>query len=208
MKFFRDTDSDTLIPYVLTTGLILLLSAAILPVVVLMFLQDLLFFSHDHWSFIRPQAAYQGFAAGMVWLSLTLFSLLFTKMYAETKRKDYKLAGLHVVLLVLALPLFVLSIYHYSYLEEDSVHVNSFWSLSETSIAWNDVTAVTRTVETNTSRVLAYTFSNGDAELTIPYDSQDYKTARAISRIAGQYDWETIDVFKDTGESLELFEEE
>lgn len=208
MKFLRNTDSDTLLPYILTTGLILLLSAAIIPVVIIMFIQDLLFFSHDHWSFIRPQAAYQGFAAGMVLISLTLFSLLFTKMYSEKKRKDYKLAGLHVFLLALALPIFVLSVYHYMYLDEGGVQVNPFWSLSEKSIAWDDVTGVVRTVEENTSRTLSYTFENGEKEITIPYASEDYKTARAIQRVTFEYDWEIRDISVDTGESLKLFEEE
>lgn len=208
MKFLRNTDSDTLLPFVLTTGLILLLSAAIIPVVIIMVLQDLLFFSHDHLTFIRPQASYQWFAGGMVLISLTLFSLLFTKMYAEKKRKDYKLAGLHLFLLALALPVFGLSVYHYMYLDEEGVQENPFWSISEESISWDEVTGVVRTVEENTSRTLSYTFENGEREITIPYDSEDFKTARAIRRVTSEYEWEIRDVFVDTGESLKLFEEE
>lgn len=208
MKFLRNTDSDTLLPFVLTTGLILLLSAAIIPVVIIMVLQDLLFFSHDHLTFIRPQASYQWFAGGMVLISLTLFSLLFTKMYAEKKRKDYKLAGLHLFLLALALPIFGLSVYHYMYLDEEGVQENPFWSISEESISWDEVTGVVRTVEVNTSRTLSYTFENGEREITIPYASEDFKTARAIRRVTSEYEWEIRDVFVDTGESLKLFEEE
>ncbi|WP_052131474.1 hypothetical protein [Planococcus sp. CAU13] len=208
MKFLRNADSDTLLPYILTSGLILLLSAAIVPAAAIMFIQDMLFFSHDHWTFIRPQAAYQGFAIGMVWISLVLFSLLFTKMYAEKKGKEYKLAGLHVFFFLLAVPAFVLAVFHYAYLDEDGVQVNPLWSFTEERILWDQVKEVKRTVEENTSRVLFYTFSDGDASLTIPYDSRDYKTVQAIKRAILQYNWETTDTFLDTGESLELFEGE
>lgn len=207
MKALREIDADSLTPYILTIGLILLISAPILPVAVIMFIQDMLFFSYDHLSFIRPQAAYSGFAAGMALVAVTLFSFLFTKLYAEKKRRDYRLAGLHLFLLLLALPLFALSIFHYAYLNEDGVHVNPFWSLTEVYVAWDQVEHVVRTVDEGTSRVLSYTFIDGDVTVTVPYDSQDFQTVRTINRASLQYDWETTDTFENTGQSLNLFTE-
>ena len=198
MKLFRNTDADTLMPFITTTGLILMISAFFVPAVAIMFIQDMLFFSSDHWSFIRPAEAFIGFGAGMIWMGIVLFSLLFTKMYSEKTGRKYKLTGLHLVFLILAVPVFVFSVYHYAYLDEHGVQGNSFWSLSEDRIAWEQVEEVTRLVEEDSSRVLSYTFSSSDTSITIPYDTQDHKTVKAISHVVNVYNWDITDLIEDT----------
>ncbi|MFB1081558.1 hypothetical protein [Jeotgalibacillus sp. JSM ZJ347] len=195
----RNSDSDTMMPYISTTAILLILTALFLPGILVMFLQDMLFFSYDHWSFLRPSAAYMGFGAGMIWIAVVLLSFLFTKMYSERKKTTYKFAGLHVFMLALALPLFALSIYHYAFLDETGVTGNSFWTFSEERIAWDDVEEVTRLVDESNSAVLSYTFSDGETSITVPYNSREYQTRRAILSAVQMYKWEVIDVFEDAG---------
>ncbi|WP_096200297.1 hypothetical protein [Bacillus sp. FJAT-45350] len=193
MNRLRNVDTDTLFPYIMTWGLLLLISSFFVPVVTVMFIQDLLFFSADNWSFIRPVEAYIGFGVGMIWIAIVLFSFLFTKMHSEKKNRTYKLTGLHLILFVVAFPLFVFSIYHYAYFDEHGVQGNSFWTLSEDSIAWDEVQEVTRTVAESSQRVMSYTFSDGDTSITIPYDPQDYQTVQSIKRVVNIYNWNITD---------------
>nr|WP_275980166.1 hypothetical protein [Halalkalibacter alkaliphilus] len=178
--------------------MLLLVTSFFVPIVAIMFIQDWLFFSVDHWSFIRPTAAYIGFGAGMVWTAIVLFSFLLTKMYSEKRDRTYKLTWLHLLLLGLAVPLFVFSITHYAYLDENGVQKNSFWTLSEDSIAWNDVIEVTRLVEERTKRVTAYSFTDGDLTITIPYDSRDYLTIQSINYVVDTYNWDIVEVVEGT----------
>ncbi|WP_147804698.1 hypothetical protein [Alkalicoccus halolimnae] len=189
-KRLKEADADALLPYVLSAGPLLLISAFFIPFAAVMMIQDLLFFSYDHWTFIRPTEAYLGFGAAMVWLSLCLFSLYAAKAFFERKKREDKLSGLHFTLMVLTLPVFVLSIYHYAYLDEDGVQVNAFWSVTEKSLAWEEVVYVARVEEEESQRVLSYTFSDGTRTLTIPYATDDYQTRQAVNRAIGAYEWE------------------
>ncbi|GAE27419.1 hypothetical protein JCM9140_3566 [Halalkalibacter wakoensis JCM 9140] len=197
MKLLKETDSDTLFPYIMTTGLLLVITAFFLPVIVVLFVQDMLFFSADHWTFIRPAAAYIGFGSGMILIAIVLFSFLLTKMYSEKKDKPYKWTGFHLVFLFMVVPLFVFSIYHYAYFDEQGVQGNSFWSLSETRISWEDVEEVTRLVEEGSLLVTAYTFSDGHTSITIPYDPQDYRTRQSITHLVNVYNWDVADIIED-----------
>ncbi|WP_227394588.1 hypothetical protein [Jeotgalibacillus aurantiacus] len=195
MKKRRNFDADSMMKYLLTAGLLMIIMAFFIPGFVVILIQDLLFFSADHWSFIRPMDAFLAFGTGMVIIGLTLISFLFTKLYAEKKRKTYRLTGVHILLIVLTLPLFVFSVYHYAYLNEDGAQANSFWSLSEQSIAWEEVEEVTRIVDEESLRVYSYTFSSDTGEVTIPYDPTDRETVRAIGFVVDSYGWELNDVF-------------
>ncbi|TVP86056.1 MAG: hypothetical protein EA344_03975 [Alkalicoccus sp.] len=193
MKRRKQIDADTLMPYVLTAGPLLIISAFFVPVIVIMMVQDMLFFSYDHWSFIRPQAAYLGFGGAMIWLAVCLFSLYVVKAAAERKNwSDWSLS-VHSLLMTAAFPVFILSIYHYAYLDEAGVKVNSYWSVSETDIHWEDVENVSRTVEEDTQRVTSYTFSSNSKSLTIPYATEDYQTRQAVNRVLSEYEWEVED---------------
>ncbi len=95
--------------------------------------------------------------------------------------------------------LFALSIYHYAYLDESGVTGNDFWTFSEEHIAWDDVEEVTRLVDEGNKAVLSYTFSDGEKSITVPYNSREYETRRAILSVVQMYEWEVTDVFEDAG---------
>lgn len=195
MYYLRNVDSDTLTPYIASTSLLLMILSVFVPFPAILFIQDMLFFSYDHLSFIRPTASFIGFGAGMIWIAIVLFSFLLTKRYSEKKERKYKLTGVHLAFLTLGFVMFVTSIYHYHYLDEHGIQSNSFWSLAEESLAWGDVEEVSRVVEEDSYRVLSYTFSSNDTSLTIPYDTEDPDTSNAINRAAEMYNWDVNDNF-------------
>ncbi|PKR78152.1 hypothetical protein CEY16_06450 [Halalkalibacillus sediminis] len=182
-------------PYIVSTGLILLVSSIFIPFPAVMFIQDMLFFSYDHLSFVRLTSTYFSFGVGMVWIALVLFSFLLTKRHAEKKGKKYKLTALHFAFLLFGFLMFVLSIYHYYYLDENGAHSNSFWTVSETSIAWTEVEEVSRVVKEDDYRVLSYTFKNDEKSVTIPYKTEDTDTAYTIKSVVENYGWEVEDNF-------------
>lgn len=195
MYYLRNITSDDIMPFITTTGLLLMILSVIVPFPAVLFIQDMLFFSYDHLSFIRPAATYISFGTGMIWIAIVLFCFLFTKMHAEKKGRPYKRTGIHLVFLILGFVIFAFSIFHYHYLDERGVHSNSFWSLSEDSMAWDDIEEVSRLVEEDSYRVLSYTFSNKDTSITIPYSSEDTDTSNAINDAIQMYEWDVIDNF-------------
>ncbi|CAM3875533.1 hypothetical protein [Alkalicoccus chagannorensis] len=186
----RNLESDTMTPYVLTTAPLLLLLAFFVPPAVIMLGQDTLFFSYDHWSFIRPDAAFQGVGAAMIWLAVVLVSWWATKIAAEKRERPYKLTGLHLTAAVLTLPAVVLSLSHYAYLDESAAVENKFFAVGETRVAWDDVEHVVREAEAGSRQVTAYSFEGREDTVTIPYDSSDYQTVQAISRVQDMYAWD------------------
>ncbi|MDQ0351371.1 hypothetical protein J2R98_001185 [Alkalibacillus filiformis] len=195
MKFLKNIDSNDILPYISTTGLILIICSVILPVPVIMLVQDLLFFSYDQTSFIRPTEAYLGFGGAMLLIALILFSFLFTKMYYDKKDKEYNLTAVHLVLFVLSIVLLILPIYHYHYFDDQGVHSNTYWTFSEESIAWDDITEVSREVNEEDYAVLSYTFSNDEQSITIPFDYSDNDTNRTINYAVDAFNWDVEDEF-------------
>ncbi|KYG35083.1 hypothetical protein [Alkalihalobacillus trypoxylicola] len=193
MFSFKKVESDKLLPYVMSIGVILILTSLIVPMVAILFIQDFLFFSSSHWTFIRPSEAFIGFGLGMVWIAVVLFSLFFSMKWSEIKDKDYRWGPLHVLLGCLSIPIFLLSIYHYIYLDEQGVHEISIWSFSEEGILWEDIDHTTRLVQEGSQITISYTFSDGERDITIPHDPQDYLTNTAIDRAIDTHQLMIID---------------
>lgn len=195
LKILKNIESDSLMPFILTTGVLLIMLSFIVPFPAILFIQDLLFFSYDHISFIRPSTAFFGFGLGMIWLALVLFSFLFTKIYCEKKEKNYSLTGLHLILFLFGFVIFFFSVFNYHYIDEQALHSNPILSISEKNIAWNDVEHVSREVRDDNAQVLSYTFSDNAIEITIPYDTEDTDTSSAIYSLMDKYDWDVKDHF-------------
>ncbi|MFD1334958.1 hypothetical protein ACFQ4N_05195 [Oceanobacillus iheyensis] len=197
MKFLRDIDADSLLPYILTSSLLLLVSAFGIPGIAIIFIQDLLFFSYDHWIFIRPVESFKGFGIAMIWIAVTLLSFLLTKFYMEKKDKEYKLTTIHLLLLVVTIPLFIFSVSHYAYFDSNGVHGNDFWSLSEDNIAWDDVEEVSRVVDPRSRTVFSYHFSDSNTTIDIPYDTQDNRIKQIITEVINTNDWDVKDIYNE-----------
>lgn len=195
MKFFRELESDKIQAFILTTGILLLVFSFLLPLPLLLFLQDLLFFSYDHLLFIRPRAGFTGLTLGMILIAVSMLSFLFTKILAEKAGRPYRWTLPHLLGLATGLLLIFLSINHYYFLEEERVGENSFFRLSERDLAFDQVDQVSRKVVRSNYEVLSYSFSSGDLLITIPYNSQDPEASRVLYYLIDKYGWEVRDDF-------------
>lgn len=196
MNFLKNMDSDSMTPFILTTGILLILLSFIVPFPIILFIQDTLFFSYDQIAFIRPRASFLSFAIGMIWIAIVLFSFLFTKIQSEKKGSSYKFTILHLIAFILGLSILGFSIFHYHYLDEKGIYSNSFWSFTEKELLWNDVEKVSRHIDEENYAVLFYTFSNQDTTITIPYDSQDTDLSSAIYTMIDRYEWDILEYMK------------
>lgn len=197
MKFLQEVESDRIIRFVLTTCVLLIVFSFILPFPLVLFVQDLLYFSYDHLLFIRPRAAFSGMTYGILLIALTLLSFLVTKILAEKAAKSYRWTLPHLIALLCGLALCVLSVNHYYFLEEGRVGERAFFSFTERDLSFDEVEQVSREVARDNYEVLSYSFDSGELSITIPYDSRDPDASRAIYYLMEKYQWKVRDEFVD-----------
>ncbi|PYZ95562.1 hypothetical protein CR205_18710 [Alteribacter lacisalsi] len=190
----RNADTGRIAPFFIVFSFILIISAVFIPIVAVMIIQDVLFFSRDHWIFIRPTAAYVVFGAGMVWMAVVLLSTLFTKMWADRVEKPYRLTFLHMVLFLLAIPVYAYAVMHYTYLDDHGAHTNLLLSSEEKTIAWDDVTEVYREVDPETNRILSYTFSDGESDIYIPFRLTDTELRSHVRQVVNSYELDVTEI--------------
>ncbi|TMW70093.1 hypothetical protein [Alteribacter natronophilus] len=190
----RDADTGRVAPVLVVSSLILIISAAFLPVVAVMVIQDVLYFSRDHWIFIRPTAAYVTFGAGMVWMAAVLLSTLFTKMWSDRRDQPYRLTFVHVVLFFIAFPAFVFGVNHYTYLDDQGAHTNQLFASGEKMIEWTDVTEVYREVDAESNRILSYTFSDGNETIHLPFRVTDTELRSHVRNVVNHYGLEVTEI--------------
>lgn len=174
-------------PILLTSGILLLIGSLFIPIPVILFAQDILFFSQDHWTLIRHDEAFKGFAAGMAWLGIISFSALFTVMWADKKRKPYRLAALHVALAFLSIPLCLFALFSYSSIEPTRMTHHEFGSFQSQELSFDEMTTMIRHYETEPTRITEISFISANQTLTIPYDPEDSRSVRAIQRVMEAY---------------------
>jgi hypothetical protein len=113
--------------------IILFISSLFMPFVFIFWLQDLLYHSKSHWIFLAPSSAYISFFIGVLLIPSALTIHLIIKSKSEQKWIGW-LTGL---LLVCSIPLFVLGVSNYYYLDDKGIHVNELMSLEETDYRWD-----------------------------------------------------------------------
>ncbi|HLS36157.1 MAG TPA: hypothetical protein VK061_07965 [Bacillota bacterium] len=197
MKYLRDIETARISRFILMTSTLILLLAFILPVPIVLFIQDTLYFSYDHDLFIRPPKAFRGMFIGLVWIAGTLLSFLFTKMYAEKKERPYKWTLPHILSLIVGIAICLLSIHHYYYFAGDTLAENDFFALTENKLSLNDVDHVSREVAESNYEIFSYTFTTSNNEITVPYDARDVEQMRFTYGLIDIYEWEIEDVFVD-----------
>lgn len=195
MKFLREVESDKVLRFVLSTSLLLILLSFLLPLPIVLFVQDLLYFSRDHIYFFRPELAFSGMSFGMIVIALSMLSFIGTKMLAEKADKPYRWTIPHVIVFLLGLFLCAQAIDHYYYLTEDGVTENKFFLFGEEYVPFYEVEAVHREVAESNYAVLAFTFTTKDKTVTVPYDSSDPNASRAFYYLIHKYEWDVEDNF-------------
>ncbi|PYZ96894.1 hypothetical protein CR205_14555 [Alteribacter lacisalsi] len=190
----KHADTSRVAPFLIAGAMIIGLSAFLLPFIAVMVLQDMLYFSRDHWIFLRPTAAYIFFGAGMLWMAAVLLSALFTKMWADRKDRTYNLTTVHLLLFLLAGPFFVFSVMHYTYLDDSGAHTNPLFAAGETTVMWDDVTEVVREIDPANNEILSYTFRDSEDAITLPFGQNSSELRGIVRNVVNGYELEVTEV--------------
>ncbi|MCE7792953.1 hypothetical protein K8O68_11050 [Salipaludibacillus sp. CUR1] len=194
----READNHELGKVVIVTSVLMIISAFILPIVFVMLLQDIFFFSRSHWIFSTPASAYIIFGAGMLWVPLVLIAFLSIKVWVEKREKTIRFVWVYGLSLMLCLPLFALGVSNYYYMDDQGIYYNDLASFSESGFLWDDITTVKRTYtspdNSSVAAVEAYTFiTKTGEEVEIPYHSRDTELRQIVNRVINEYNFEVID---------------
>ncbi|WP_392455378.1 hypothetical protein ACF3OH_00840 [Chryseomicrobium aureum] len=174
-------------PILLSSGILLLIFSLFIPIPIILFMQDLLFFKDDTLSVIRHDEAFKGLAAAFTWLGIVALGAYATIVYADKKRKPYRLKWVHLILAFLSVPIALFSLFSYSSIQETYIETQNFGEFSSERIELDEVPQIMRHYEPNPTRVTSITFRSPDKEITIPFSAEDGRTSRAIQRIIGDY---------------------
>lgn len=177
----------------LSGGILLLISSLFLPIPIIMFAQDILFYRENQLALIRHEEAFRGLAAAMAGLGVLCLSALILLIWTDKKRKPFRLTWLFVGIGLLSVPVAISSIFSHTSIEQTRVTNHAFGRLQSESLLFEDVTLITRHYQSDPLRITAITFSTPTQDVTIPYDAQHGPTVRAIPRILEQYPVEVVE---------------
>ncbi|KGX92076.1 hypothetical protein N781_02975 [Pontibacillus halophilus JSM 076056 = DSM 19796] len=128
------------------------ISSMILPFILVPTIQDVLFFSKEHWMFVTPFSAYITGVIGLVASGVTLLVLLFAKI--RTEYKDKKFSLFHYIWVVpILVGTYYLAIHSYMYVQDDGIHYRQLGEFSATHLAWEDVTRVEKVIINDRSQI-------------------------------------------------------
>jgi len=180
-------------PILLSSGVLLLVFSVFISIPIILFMQDLLFFKEDTLTLIRHDEAFTGLAVAFAWLGIVSLSAYGTVVYADKKRKPYRLKWAHIGLAFLSLPIAFFSLFSYSTVQETYIESHEFGEFSSERIELHEVFQITRHYEPNPTRVTSITFESPNKQITIPFSAEDGRTSRAIQRIIGDYNFSVIE---------------
>lgn len=178
----------------LSGGILLLIGSLFLPIPIVLFTQDILFYKENQLALIRHEEAFRGLAAAMAGVGVLCLLALIGLVWADKKRRPFRLAWVFVAVGLLSLPIALSSIFSYTSLEQNGVTHHPFGSLQADYLSFDEMTHLTRHYESNPLRITAITFTSETKDITIPYDVQHGPTVRAIPRILELY---PVDVLED-----------
>lgn len=182
-------------PIFLSSGILLLIFSLFIPIPVIIFSQELLFYRTDTLSLIRHDEAFRGMAAAIAWLGVVSLSAYATVIYADKKRTPYRLKGIHFLVATLAIPLALFSIWSYSAIDQNQVRSHHFGHMEGQVIEFKDVQKIIRHYEPNPTRVTSISFVGETNTITVPYNAEDGKTVRAVRKVIDIYQFEVEDNF-------------
>lgn len=177
----------------LSGGILLLISSLFLPIPIVLFTQDILFYKEQQLALIRHEEAFRGMAAAMAGLGILCFIALVTVIWADKKRRPFRLTWLFIGIGLLSVPVAISSIYSYTSIEQTGVTHHPFGHLQADTFLFEEMTHMIRHYEADPLRITSITFSSDTKEITIPYDVQHGPTVRAIPKILQQYPVQVIE---------------
>lgn len=177
----------------LSGGILLLIGSLFLPIPIILFAQDVLFYQENQLALIRHEEAFRGLAGAMAGLGVLCLVALTLLMWTDKKRKPFRLTWLFIGIGLLSVPVAISSIFSYTSIEPTKVTHHAFGHLQAEHLLFEELTQMTRHYQSDPLRITAITFSTNTQDVTIPYDVQHGPTVRAIPRILELYPIEVVE---------------
>ncbi|WP_210365408.1 hypothetical protein [Bacillus sp. REN3] len=160
----------------LALSIIILLTSLFLPIICVFILQDIFYHSKSHWIFSTPASAYITFMIGMIWISVVLFFHIFM----TSKYESSIIKWVSSFFILWSIPLFVLGVSNYYYVDERGIHYNYLGSINETAYEWNNFKEVKEiySEKNGVSTIEEYEFITNDHEVIVLPFNLEFKEAR------------------------------
>lgn len=173
---FSEENSVKLVAYTI----ILYISSAFVPFVIVASYQSMVYYSRSQWFFATPFSAYIAFMGGMLYIAvlLTLY-LIFRQRWDGSAFKW--IIGL---LILISLPVFFLSLTNYYYVDDDGIHYNQLTSLKEDEFKWEEMKTVHIVYRNHqgTTSYYQYKFELKDGRVvTLPYNEKFDENRRRVN---------------------------
>jgi hypothetical protein len=171
--------------FFLPTIITLFICSFFLPLFLIFILQDILFFSDEHWFFTAPPSAIYTFFIGLILIPISLTIYRLTLKFGKKFMKWITLS-----MILLSLPLFFLSVTNYYYMDDEGIHLNKLMSIQVTSYNWDDIKEVKEIykMSMNEPTLVEYEFIMKNNEMIkIPYRLDHRKISDNLINIIDQY---------------------
>ncbi|MCM3768745.1 hypothetical protein [Neobacillus niacini] len=187
-----EEDSVKLVAYTI----ILYISSFFVPFIVVAAYQSLVYYSRSQWFFATPFSAYVAFMGGMLYIAALLTVYLILRQKWEGAKLKLKLViG---VFAVLSIPVFLLSLTNYYYVDDKGIHYNQLISFQEAEYKWEKIETVNVIYrnQQGTTSYYQYKFelANGST-VTLPYNGKFNENRWRINAKIEQYQIKEKDNF-------------
>jgi hypothetical protein len=197
LNLFRkreESSEETQVKLVAYT-IILYISSLFVPFVVVATYQSMFQMSRSQWFFTTPFTSYIGFMIGMLYIAVVLTVYLILRQKSEAM----KLKWITPILVLLSIPIFVLSLLNYYYIDEAGIHYNSVTSIKEEHYKWEDVATLHEVYRNHqgTTGYYQFKFEMKDGQIiTIPYDDKLRENSRRIEEKVKEFSIVVKDNYK------------
>ncbi|EKN65314.1 hypothetical protein BABA_21001 [Neobacillus bataviensis LMG 21833] len=133
----KEVDEEHSVKLVAYT-IILFISSFFAPFVIVASYQSMVYFSRSYWFFSTPFSAYITFMGGMLFIAAIMTIYLIFRQ-RENARKLKWITG---ILLLISIPVFILSLTNYYYMDDKGIYYNGLTGIEEKEYKWNDMAKV------------------------------------------------------------------
>lgn len=134
--------------------------------------------------FKAPLSAFLTFMGGMLFVCLILTIYIVAKSKREIREKETSFLPF-LFCIFLTIPLFVLPIKNYYYINKDGIFYNYLFEFSEREYLWSEVEEYDRIFlkknNITTEKEHIFTLKNGDT-VTLPHSYEFFKSSRFVRR--------------------------
>jgi hypothetical protein len=187
---YKEENTVKLVAYTI----ILYISSAFIPFVIVASFQSMVYYSRSQWFFSTPFSAYISFMFGMLYIAvlLTIYLILRQKWEGTAFKLTIGLLAL------VSIPVFVLSLTNYYYIDDEGIHYNQLTGFQEAEYKWEELDAVNVIYRNHqgTTSYYQYKFELKDGStVTLPYNDKFAENRRRINAKIEQYQIKLKDNF-------------